>query len=129
MLITFWKGSFQSGDSWYHVAQAEHYLNQKHLVSENAFFPNQPAGTLYDFNSWHTFISAITYIGNFESVRFVWINLAAYFIALFLLSVYSFIRIGFREQYFPLFTIGFITLVNFIHNKFIFCNNIEILNV
>jgi len=122
-LLMAWKGSYQDGDSWYHLAQALHYLHQPVLYSESAFFSSHQAGTLYDFNAWHTFLAAISRLGNFTP-QFVWINLPALIIPLAFLSVYHFIQTAFKSISFSLFAVLFIFAANFLQHRFLFLGTV-----
>mgnify|MGYP000110390097 CR=1 FL=1 len=118
-LLVYWKGSFQDGDAWYHVAQAVNYLGQSGMVSESAFFSGYPAGTLYDFNAWHTFIAAISMIGRFQP-NFVWINLSAFFFPVCIMAIYVFIKTTFQNLTFATTAVITMIVVNSIQGKFIF---------
>lgn len=118
-LLVYWKGSFQDGDAWYHVAQAVNYLGQSEMVSESAFFSGYPAGTLYDFNAWHTFIAAISMLGRFQP-NFVWINLSAFFFPVCIIALAAFVKNAFRNRTFATGTVIMMIIVNSIQGKFIF---------
>ena len=118
-LLVYWKGSFQDGDAWYHVAQAVNYLNQPQMVSENAFFSGFPAGTLYDFNAWHTFIAAIAMLGRFQA-NFVWINLSAFFFPITILAIYTYIKTVFTNRYFAITAVIAIFFFHTLQAKFMF---------
>jgi len=119
IIITYWKGSLQDGDAWYHVAQAVNYLNQPKMVSENAYFSGLPAGTLYDFNAWHTFIAAISIFGKFQP-NFAWINLSAFFFPLMVIALYVFINTVFKNQNLSAYATILIIVVQFLRFKFTF---------
>lgn len=119
-LLVFWKGAYQDGDSWVHVAQANHYLHQPLLISESAFYSGTNAGSVYDYNAWHTLLAVITNIGNFDSVRFVWINFNSFLAIIFILSLYLFLQKYFNNAKYSFFSIIFIISINFIIYKFLF---------
>lgn len=122
-LLMAWKGSYQDGDSWYHLAQTLHYFHQSALSSESAFFSSHQAGTLYDFNAWHTFLAAISRLGNFTP-QFVWINLSTLIMPIAFLSVYHFIQTAFRSISFSLFAALFIFATNFLQHRFLFLGTV-----
>lgn len=124
-IIVYWKGSYQDGDAWYHVAQAVNYLNQPRMISENAFFSGYPAGTLYDFNAWHTFIAAIALIGKFQP-NFVWINLSAFFFPFSILSIYLFVKSIFANRVFAVISVITIIIFQTIQGKFPFLTSVII---
>jgi len=119
IIITYWKGSFQDGDAWYHVAQAVNYLNQPKMVSESAYFSGFPAGTLYDFNAWHTFIAAISMFGKFQP-NFVWINLSVIFFPLAVIALYVFINTVFKNENLSTCATILIVIVQFVRFRFAF---------
>jgi hypothetical protein len=119
IIITYWKGSFQDGDAWYHVAQAVNYLNQPKMVSENAYFSGLPAGTLYDFNAWHTFLAAIALLGKFQP-NFVWIVLSAVLLPLTVIALYVFINAVFKNQNLAVCATILIIIFQFLRFRFAF---------
>ena len=121
-LLVYWKGSFQDGDAWYHVAQSVNYLNQSQMVSENAFFSGYPAGTLYDFNAWHTYIAAIAMLGCFEP-NFVWINLSVLVFPLTTLALFSFVKKVFNNRNFAVISVILIISTHFLNSKFSFLSS------
>lgn len=123
-MIMYWKGSYQDGDSWYHVAQSVNYSRQNTLFSENAFFSGHPAGTLYDFNSWHTLIGGLSLLINIEP-RIIWINLSTIMAPLFILSFYYFLNKGLtKNKWFPILSIVLFILVISIQRHFQFWGNL-----
>lgn len=121
-LLMYWKGSFQDGDAWYHVAQASNYRTQMQMVSESAYFSGYPAGTLYDFNAWHTFIAGISLIGRFQP-NFVWINLSSLFLPITILALFTFIKTVFENQNFAVIATIVIVITQTIFEKFLYLSS------
>lgn len=91
-LLAFWKGSYQDGDAWYHLAQANYYAHSERLQSGNAYYAHQPAGTVYDYNAYHLLLAYLSKITGID-LTIIWINLLPVVLCLFLLSLYGTLRV------------------------------------
>ena len=89
--FAFWKGRYQDGDAWYHIAQANFYSNSQYLRSGNAYYENQAAGTVYDYNAYHLFLAYLSKITRLD-LSIIWVNLFPLFFVVSLLALYGIVR-------------------------------------
>lgn len=104
-----WKGGYQDGDAWYHLAQANYYMHSDTLHSGNAYYKGLPAGTVYDYNSYHLFLAALSRMTGLD-LAFIWVHLLPIFILLYGLTFYGIIREFFASRLTPVLYLAIVLL-------------------
>jgi len=113
-----WKGGYQDGDAWYHIAQANYYLSVEPISSGNAYYREMAAGTVYDFNTYHLWLAYFSKLTQID-LPVIWIHLFPVFGCLSVLMLYGIVR-EYSDtpltQYLFLFVLTGVTLSTSIRN-------------